>query len=223
MNCYICNQIITLLLMNNCHHCGATLPSNAIYCPSCGYKVTSETCCPQCQSPIRPTDRFCMKCGTLLTSQPPVISQPPKLTFDNHVLDDPFKDNSFGHPLGTTTCPTCHSIIPDTNRICPECGCMLSQSRKNKPLQTDFPEGTPPVYSHNGRKTVTVIVIIGILLFFLLAWALIQKHLTNASLSPDHEMQVPSEEVIDENNIPEPYLPSATEEEDSNKEEDFDN
>ena len=100
---------------------------------------------------------------------------------------------------------------------------MLSQSRKNKPLQTDFPEGTPPVYSHNGRKTVTVIVIIGILLFFLLAWALIQRHLTNASLSPDHEMQVPSEEVIDENNIPEPYLPSATEEEDSNTEEDFDN
>lgn len=45
-----------------CSACGAKLPSDAKFCPSCGKKIGAPVC-PSCGEPVQPGAKFCQECG----------------------------------------------------------------------------------------------------------------------------------------------------------------
>ena len=70
------DQINTIKGMFPCPNCGTALPSDALFCSSCGTKiektepapVTEETtdvkCCTNCGEPIQEGFAFCINCGS---------------------------------------------------------------------------------------------------------------------------------------------------------------
>jgi hypothetical protein len=63
---------------NNCPHCGIDLPANAIFCASCGQRITAAAAsvpftqaspqrrCPRCGQPVVSNKKFCTSCGATL-------------------------------------------------------------------------------------------------------------------------------------------------------------
>lgn len=55
--------------MKQCHHCGASLDNDALFCASCGNKVgASGRSCPSCGAPLDEDSLFCAECGTRIES-----------------------------------------------------------------------------------------------------------------------------------------------------------
>ena len=55
--------------MKQCHHCGASLDNDALFCTSCGNKVgASGRSCPSCGAPLDEDSLFCAECGTRIES-----------------------------------------------------------------------------------------------------------------------------------------------------------
>lgn len=51
-------------LSASCPSCGASLATNAKFCPECGAKIKSEMHCTECGSKLQPGAKFCAECGT---------------------------------------------------------------------------------------------------------------------------------------------------------------
>ena len=51
--------------MINCSKCGASIPEDSKFCPSCGNSTAKvETVCPNCSAKVAEGSRFCPSCGT---------------------------------------------------------------------------------------------------------------------------------------------------------------
>jgi len=93
--------------MKSCPNCGALIPINSAFCPSCGANQAQPPAaqaqpaaeedeslkCPKCGSPVQAGVKFCLECGAKLTPQ----AQAKK-------------------------CPNCGATITTKAKFCPECG-----------------------------------------------------------------------------------------------------
>jgi membrane protease subunit (stomatin/prohibitin family) len=80
-----------------CPKCGAMVPPNTRFCPSCGTPLGAPPAgppCPKCGSPTAAGAKFCPNCGATLT--PPAAA--------------------------VRKCPKCNADVPATSKFCPECG-----------------------------------------------------------------------------------------------------
>lgn len=95
-----------------CDHCGASVPSDEQFCPSCGTFLDPLTAPP---SPRRDN----------------VISVTSDGNYEEFNLGSPPADEppaqSTGSDRGEVTCPSCGALNPSSNRHCQECGARLRQ------------------------------------------------------------------------------------------------
>lgn len=53
-----------------CPKCKTQLPANAVFCTSCGAKVSATIQCPKCNSTLPADSKFCLNCGAQMAAQP---------------------------------------------------------------------------------------------------------------------------------------------------------
>ena len=88
-----------------CPKCGALVPANVRFCPSCGQAMVAPgtapgpaaggVTCPKCNSANAPGAKFCANCGASLA------------------------------PPAPRTCPKCQATVTGASKFCPNCGTAL--------------------------------------------------------------------------------------------------
>lgn len=53
-----------------CRKCGAELLDTDTFCVNCGQKVEKNTYCPNCGEKLREGEKFCHKCGIMISAEP---------------------------------------------------------------------------------------------------------------------------------------------------------
>jgi zinc-ribbon domain len=95
-----------------CDHCGASVPADEQFCPSCGTFLDPLT------APVTPR-------------RDNVISVTSDGNYEEFKLDTPPREEPAGESpqadRGQVTCPSCNAENPSTNRHCQECGARLRQ------------------------------------------------------------------------------------------------
>ena len=69
-----CGYVTEDANLEKCPHCGGEVPQNAVFCGSCGRKVTEEELkeetgvrfCTVCGAKVEPDFAFCVNCGQKL-------------------------------------------------------------------------------------------------------------------------------------------------------------
>ncbi|MEM3567727.1 MAG: zinc ribbon domain-containing protein, partial [Thermoplasmata archaeon] len=105
---------------SRCGFCGATVESDAIFCPECGHSlIEDESICPKCGEIVGISESKCPRCHT-------------------EFAVDAFR------------CTNCGTAVTVKDIVCPNCGTMLKEGVKLKAEimaqpQITLPAGTTPV------------------------------------------------------------------------------
>ena len=89
-----------------CTRCNGQLDDGDICCENCGLKVETKKPCINCGKLLKPTAKFCGKCGTATT--PPAVR----------------------------TCPKCGQEIEEDDAFCDECGTCVKPLQQGKGQST---------------------------------------------------------------------------------------
>lgn len=81
-----------------CPQCKTSIPSDAKFCPTCGFQILASLRCSKCNTELPTSARFCSNCGT------PVQTS------------------------GSTACSQCGAINPPTAKFCSQCGTPLQSA-----------------------------------------------------------------------------------------------
>jgi len=103
--------------MASCTSCGHDVTGKK-FCPECGTPVhptesvpnenDAQNVCPRCNGIVKPGAAFCMHCGSSLTTQTAVATATPAPSVQSQPL--------------TQTCIACHAQVPTEMAFCTNCG-----------------------------------------------------------------------------------------------------
>jgi predicted amidophosphoribosyltransferase len=115
-----------------CQNCGASIPEGALFCPECGFDLSSPSFCPNCGAKTSPGADICPVCKTWL------LEGQCKFCYTELAPDAVFCPEC-GNPKDGILCPNCGSLsIFD---FCTKCGKPLTENAvKTLELAKDDPD-----------------------------------------------------------------------------------